>query len=224
VLATGSDGYRVVYSLGELDPTVGKRADLVALQETIADKTSPLSSDGMAGVTAPGDAKGGRYVANRASLTLRASGSTVGGTGDGHSDRFSVTGAVVHGKTFDLAALRALPAVTEAVAGATWVGVRLWDLLNKVTGVVTDPAVKNDILNKYVVATGSEGFKTLIAMGEIDPDFGNQPDLIAYQGNGEFLDSCGFARLVIAGEPGAARGVTKLVNLQVFTAAPATNP
>ena len=135
VLATGSDGYRVVYSLGELDPAFGNRADLVATQETVGGKTAPLAGDGLARTTAPGDVKGGRYVANLASLTVRTSGSTVTGTGGGHSDQFNVSGAVVNGKTFDLAALQALPAITESVGGTTYVGVSLWDLLNTATGL-----------------------------------------------------------------------------------------
>ena len=221
VLATGTDGYRVVYALGELNPAFGNRADLVATQETIAGKTAPLTGDGLARVTAPGDVKGGRYVANLASLAVRAAGSTMPGTGGGHSDQFDVTGTVVNGKTFDLAALKALPAITETVGGTTYVGVSLWDLLNTTTGIVTDPAVKNDVLDKFVVATGSDGYQALISMGEIDPAFGNQPDLVAYQANGELLASNGFARLVVPGDAKAGRYVSNLINLQVFTAPPA---
>ena len=224
VLATGSDGYRVVYSLGELDPAFGNRADLVATQETVSGKTAPLAGDGLARTTAPGDVKGGRYVANLASLTVRASGSTVTGTGGGHSDQFNVSGAVVNGKTFDLAALQALPAITESVGGTTYVGVSLWDLLNTATGLVTDPAVKNDVLDKFVVATGSDGYKALISMGEIDPAFGNQPDLVAYEADGALLDANGFARLVVPGDVKAGRYVSNLINLQVFSAASVPEP
>ena len=224
VLATGTDGYRVVYSMGELDPAFGNRADLVATQETIGGKTAPLAGDGFARSTAPGDVKGGRYVANLASLTVRASGSTVAGSGGGPSKQFGVTGAVVHGMTFDLAALKALPAITETVGGTTYVGVSLWDLLNTTTGIVTDPAVKNDVLDKFVVATGSDGYKALISMGEIDPAFGDQPDLVAYEADGTLLDTNGFARLVVPGDVKAGRYVSNLINLQVFSAAPVPEP
>ena len=224
VLATGTDGYRVVYSLGELDPAFGNRADLVATQETIGGKTAPLTGDGFARSTAPGDVKGGRYVSNLASLTVRASGSTVAGTGSGHSDQFSVTGAVVNGKTFDLAALQALPSITETVGGVAYTGVSLWDLLNTTTGLVTNPAVKNDVLDKYLVATGSDGYKALISMGEIDPAFGNQPDLVAYEADGTLLDSNGFARLVVPGDAKAGRYVSNLINLQVFSATSVPEP
>ena len=224
VLATGTDGYRVVYSMGELDPAFGNRADLVATQETIGGKTAPLTGDGFARSTAPGDVKGGRYVSNLASLTVRASGSTVAATGGGPSRQFSVTGAVINGMTFDLAALKALPAITETVGGTTYVGVSLWDLLNTTTGIVTDPAVKNDVLDKFVVATGSDGYKALISMGEIDPAFGDQPDLVAYEADGTLLDTNGFARLVVPGDAKAGRYVSNLINLQVFSAASVPEP
>ena len=224
VLATGTDGYRVVYSLGELDPSFGNRADLVATHETIAGKSAPLGSDGLARTTAPGDVKGGRYVANLASLTVRASGSTVVGTGGGTSKQFSVDGAVVHAGSFDLAALQALPAITETVGGTTYTGVSLWDLLSATAGIVTDPAVKNDVLDKFVVATGSDGYKALISMGEIDPAFGNQPDLVAYEADGQMLTSTGFARLVIPGDVKAGRWVSNLIDLQVFSATPVPEP
>jgi hypothetical protein len=224
VLATGTDGYRVVYSLGELDPAFGNRTDLVATQETIGGKTAPLAGDGLARTTAPGDVKGGRYVSNLSALTVRASGSTVTGSGGGQSKQFSVSGAVVNGKTFDLAALQALPTITETVGGTTYVGVSLWDLLNTTTGLVTDPAVKNDVLDKFVVATGSDGYKALISMGEIDPAFGNQPDLVAYEADGALLDANGFARLVVPGDLKAGRYVSNLINLQVFSATSVPEP
>ena len=224
VLATGTDGYRVVYSLGELAPTFGNRPDLLATQETLGGKSAPLATDGLARVTAPGDAKGGRYVANLASLTVRASGSTVAGTGGGRSAAFSVGGAVVRGQSFDLAALKALPSITETVNGTTWVGVSLWNLLDTTTGIATDPAVKNDVLDKFVVATGSDGYKALISMGEIDPAFGNQPDLVAYQADGQLLDANGFARLIVPGDAKAGRYVSNLIDLQVFTAVAVPEP
>ena len=224
VLATGSDGYRVVFSMGELSPAFGNRADLVATQETIAGKTAPLTADGLARVTAPGDVKGGRYVSNLASLTVRASGATTAGSGGGHSDHLAVDGAVVHAGSFDLAALKALPVTTETVGGVTYTGVSVWDLLNGTAGIVTDPAIKNDILDKYLVATGSDGYRTLLSMGEIDPAFGNQPDLIAYAADGQPLDASGFARLIVPNDAKAGRWVSNLVDLQVFSAAPVPEP
>ena len=43
-----------------------------------------------------------------------------------------------------------------------------------------DPSIKNDLLRFGVVATGSDGYRAFISLGEIAPQFGNQPDLVAY--------------------------------------------
>jgi hypothetical protein len=71
VVATGSDGYRVVYSLGELSPTFGARPSIVAYAETIGGVSQGLGDDGFARTTAPGDLRGGRYVSNLVSLDVR---------------------------------------------------------------------------------------------------------------------------------------------------------
>jgi hypothetical protein len=60
-----------------------------------------------------------------------------------------------------------------------YTGVSLWMLIQD-AGLLTDPAIKNDLLGFAVVATGSDGYRAVISLGEIAPMFGNQPDLVAY--------------------------------------------
>ncbi len=224
VLATGSDGYSVVYSLGELNTSFGNRPDLVASAETIGGITQPLGADGFARLTAPGDVKGGRYVSNLVNLDVRASGSTQAGTGGGLSTSFSVSGAVAAPVSFDLAALQGLTPITETVGGLTYTGVSFWDFLSKTVGISLDPTVKNDVLNKYVVATGSDGYKVAFSLGELSSDFGNQPDMIAYAVDGQSLGSNGFARIVVPGDVKAGRWVSNLVSLEVLSATAAAVP
>lgn len=218
VLATGSDGYRVVYSLGELSPSFGNRPDLLAYAETINGATTALTADGFARVTVPGDIRGGRYVSNLVALDVRDSGSTAKGTGGGRSTQFSVSGAVQHAGSFDLAALKALTSKQTTVNGVTYTGVSLWDLLNTAAGLATDGTVKNDVLSFYVVATGSDGYKAAFSLGELNPNFGNQPGLIAYEADGQPLDGNGFARIVVPNDVKAGRWVSNLVSLEVFRA------
>lgn len=220
VVATGTDGYRVVYSMGEIKPDFGNRPDLVAYAETIDGVSSPLgAADGFARTTAVGDVKGGRYVSNLTSLDVRGSGSTQTSMGGGVSTSFSVIGAVGTSMSFDLTSLMALPTITQIIGGHTYVGVSFWDLLNTTVGIPVDASVKNDILSKYVVATGSDGYQTLFSLGELNPGFGNQPDLIAYEVDGTSLGGNGFARLVVPNDTKAGRWVSNLVNLEVFSAA-----
>ena len=218
VLATGSDGYKVVFSLGELNPGFGNRPDLLAYAEQIGGDWVPLTSDGFVRVTAPGDVKGGRYVSNLVNLDVRASGSTQTGAGGGVSTRFVVSGQVDKPMGFDLEALKGLPSTTQTVGGNAYTGVSLWTLLDSVVGISTNPDVKNDILGMYVVATGSDGYKSVFSMGELHPAFGNQPDFIAYELNGDALTGNGFARLVVPNDVKAGRHVSNLVSLEVFRA------
>ena len=217
VVATGSDGYRVVMSLGELNPNFGARPDLIAYAERFGTTTAPLASDGFARITAPGDAKGGRYVSNLASLDVRSAHPVQGSVGGGTSSAFTVTGHVSAARTFDLATLAALAPVTRTVGGVAYTGVSLWDLLTSAVGIPSDPNVKNDLLGKYVVATGSDGYSVVFSLGELDPSFGNQPDLIAYLADGASLGANGFARLVVPNDGRAGRWVSNLVSLEVLS-------
>ena len=235
VVATGSDGYAVAFSEGELDPKFGGKPsapDLVAY----AANGSPLTTDGFARITAPGDSKGGRYVSNVASLNVVQAPNNPA-QGGGSSTSFTLSGLVSKPATYGEAALAALPSVTESVTylaggspvSATYTGVSLWTLLNS-AGLVTDPTIKNDELRDYVVATGSDGYEATFSLGELDPAFGGSttvPDLIAYEQDGQPLGSDGFARLVVPGDTAGGRYVSNLVSLQVIdatAAAPVPEP
>lgn len=219
VVATGSDGYRAVFALGEIKPDFGNRASIVAYAETLNGTSAALSTtDGPFRVTSPGDVKGGRYVSNLVRLDVRPSASTTASVGGGVSTQFTVSGAVLRPGTYDTAALQALPQTTQAVGASVYGGVSLWTFLNTTVGLATNAAVKNDGLGFYVVATGSDGYKAVVAVGEVDPSFGNQPDLIAWQVDGAALTSNGFARLVLPNDIKAGRFVSNLVSLEVFSA------
>ena len=71
IVATGSDGYEVLFSLGELDPALGGRHTLVAYDANGA----PLGSTGFARIVIggnPGDLRGGRFVSNLSALQVAA--------------------------------------------------------------------------------------------------------------------------------------------------------
>jgi hypothetical protein len=220
VLATGADGYKTVFSLGEIDPDFGNRASIVAYAETLNGMSNFLDRDGPFRVTSPGDVKGGRYVSNLVRLDVRASDSTVASAGGGVSTQFTVSGAVLRPGTYDLAALQALPAVTVTAGTSTYTGTSLFNFLSTTVGLVTNPAVKNDSLGLYAVATGSDGYKAVFSLGELDPSFGNLPDIIAYAQNGAALTTSGFARIVVPNDVKAGRYVSNLVSIEVFAAAP----
>jgi len=99
----------------------------------------------------------------------------------------------------------------EDTVKASFTGVKLWDILGAAQpNFNTD--VKNDKLGMYIVATGSDGYQAVIAWGEIDPDFGNQNILVAYEQDGKALDGL---RLVVPGDARGGRYVSGLVNLSL---------
>ncbi len=71
VVATGTDGYGVVYSRGEIDPSIrGTPAALIAYDDGTGTFPSVGGISGALRTTAPGDAKGGRYVSSLDSVTV----------------------------------------------------------------------------------------------------------------------------------------------------------
>jgi len=237
VVVTGSDGYRTVTSVGEIHPNFGQTESLIAYQQANppGSTSTDLGNDGFARTTAPDDTRGGRYVSNIASIDVfnATASSHIQGTGGGLSESFALAGQIVNPQTFDLADLQALPSVTTTVSVLSggnptpqlreFTGVSLYDLLTLATaggGVITDAGIKNDILGKYIVATGSDGYKAVVSMGELHPNFGGDGILVAYDetGGDPGVGTAGFARLVVPGDVRAGRFVSNLVGLEVLSA------
>jgi hypothetical protein len=139
------------------------------------------------------------------------------------SSFFSISGAVRKRATFDLAALKALPAVTQTAGGNSFTGASLWALLNDgAVSLQPDGKVKNATLSMYAVVTGSDGYRAVVSLAEIDPEFGNRPALIAYSVNGVPLGRNGMARLVMPGDLKMGRSVARLSSIEILTAAPSS--
>jgi hypothetical protein len=137
--------------------------------------------------------------------------------GGGKSSSFTVSGEVAQNAIFNSSSLAALPQNTLTVGGDVYTGVYLWDLINSL-GIITDPSVKNDILSLYVLATGVDGYEVAFSMGELNPLFGNMPDLVALTLNGQPIDQNGFARIIAPNDVRRGRWVSNLVSLEVLDA------
>lgn len=136
---------------------------------------------------------------------------------------FRVEGEVDHPQNYSVEVLEKLPATkldvvytTEArPVSASFTGALLWDILSA-AGIATDPKIKNDILRKEVIATGSDGYQAVFSLGELDPKFGGQPVIVAYQQNGAPLPgAAGSARIIAPGDKAGGRDVSSLVSLRV---------
>ncbi len=165
-VATGTDGSRSVFSLGEIDPAFSGSASAPYVTFT---GTGYALVDPKAGAA-------GRNVSNLASIqVLSAAPST--GTGGGPSNAVVLSGLSGHVGTYDIAALTSLPLATATVSGTTYTGTSLWGFI--------DPSSTSNITSQFVVTRGTDGYTVVLSLAELDPALGGNPaDLLAYGGIG----------------------------------------
>jgi hypothetical protein len=139
------------------------------------------------------------------------------------SDQLRITVAQ-KSETLSASDLKTLPHKTVTVhnphtnADETYSGVLLIDLLAK-EGVPRGHDLHGKALSEYVVATGSDGYKAVLALGEIDPEFHPGDVLVADQMGGKLLDAkTGPFRLVVTEDKRPARSVHNLVSIEVKAA------
>jgi hypothetical protein len=100
----------------------------------------------------------------------------------------------------------------------TYGGVPLIDLLAKL-GVKRGAEMKGKALAQYVAATGSDGYVSVVALGEADPEFHPGTVLVADTMDGKPLDAtAGPFRLVVSEDKRPARSVRNLVKIEVRSA------
>ncbi len=100
----------------------------------------------------------------------------------------------------------------------TYSGVPLVDLLAKL-GTPHGKDLMGKVLADYVVATGADGYESVVALGEIDPEFHPGVVLVADGMDGKPLDAkAGPFRLVVSEDKRPARSVRNLVRVELRTA------
>lgn len=123
--------------------------------------------------------------------------------------------------TWTVATLAALPHVNVTVhnehtkADETYSGVPLIALLTPL-GVSDKPRGKQ--LRLYVVASGSDGYEVVYAIGEVTPDVHDATVMVADTEDGKPVAADGPLKLVATGEKRPARWVRNLVAIDVKTA------
>jgi DMSO/TMAO reductase YedYZ molybdopterin-dependent catalytic subunit len=140
---------------------------------------------------------------------------------EGGPGTFAITGNVKHRLVLNTAVLSRVPSKTltvtyksgSATETHTFTGPLLREVL-ELAGPQFDPAIKNDKLNHYVSATGSDGYQALVAWGEFDPDFGNEDILLAVTQDGQSLADAG-PRLVVPGDARGGRYVSGVVRVRL---------
>jgi hypothetical protein len=107
---------------------------------------------------------------------------------------------------------------SQTNAGESYSGVPLIDLLGPL-GAPRGSDLRGKALADYVVATGSDGFRAVLALAEIEPDFHPCQVLVADAMNGEPLDAeRGPFQTGRHRRPRPARSVHNLASVQLKTA------
>jgi hypothetical protein len=100
-------------------------------------------------------------------------------------------------------------------ASETYSGVPLVMLLAQV-GAPTGKDVHGKALSEYIVATGADGYKAVLALAEAEPDFHPGQILVADELAGKPLDTSeGPFKLVVSEDKHPARSVHNLVKLEL---------
>lgn len=133
----------------------------------------------------------------------------------------AVTGGSVSAGPLTLAELARFPAVEQEVRFQTskgeqtgrYKGVLLWPVLEARFG----EAMKghNAVLAHTFVVEGSDGYRIAFSFGEIAPDFGKAPIMIATEADGKPLVPGEGFRLVVPGDKRGARYVRDVVKIEV---------
>lgn len=94
-------------------------------------------------------------------------------------------------------------------------GVRLYDALEHV-GLAFDPEARNPLLTTYIVITANDGYQVVLSGGEIDPNFGDAPMLLAWEQDGAPLTAeNGPLSLVVPGDLRGGRYIHGIVSIDV---------
>jgi hypothetical protein len=129
-------------------------------------------------------------------------------------------GKVKHSQQVNVDFLRRLPAEHVEVSFQTahgtekssYTGVLLWALLAEAGGI--DDPEKGAELRHTINITGRDGYRVVISTGEIAPDFGAKPAMVAYERDGQELGNNGL-RVVMPGDKHGGRYVRDVVELEV---------
>jgi hypothetical protein len=104
---------------------------------------------------------------------------------------------------------------SEVTHGYT--GARLWDVLQLAKPLI-DPEQPDTSLQMYLVLTTSDGYIVVLSLGEIDPEFGGHPYLLAWDEDGQPLSGeRGAPMLVPPADRSEGRYIWSLVSIEVRT-------
>jgi molybdate transport system substrate-binding protein len=142
----------------------------------------------------------------------------------------SLTGLVGTPRSFTMDDLKQLPAETvnvsfqagQGTTTASFTGTRLLNVFDAAGGAKLPNDTNNARLRTTVMVTGADGYQVALGWGELDPEFGAAPILLAYAQDGKPLgDKQGMARLVVPGDKRGGRYVSTVKSIDIRDPGPA---
>jgi len=160
-------------------------------------------------------------IANMVVASMAAQQAAPPSSGAGSSDLLLQARAYHDPLHLTIGELKALPHITVTIhnshtdADETYSGVRLADLLAKL-GAPLGNDLRGRALANYIVATGSDGYQAVLALGEVDPSFHPGEVLVADSMNDKALDAhSGPLKLVVTEDTRPARSVRNLTTIEL---------
>jgi DMSO/TMAO reductase YedYZ molybdopterin-dependent catalytic subunit len=134
------------------------------------------------------------------------------------SPSLMLDGKVKQPKHFALDDLKKLPAQHADVTyqtdrgpmTASFTGVLLWSLIDAAGGL--DDSEKNAAVRHAIRVTAKDGYVMVTSTGEIAPDLGGKPAVVAYERDGKPLEDF---RIVMPGDKHGARNVRDVVTITI---------
>jgi PEP-CTERM motif len=203
----GGGGQASVVSAGEINPSFGGTG---ATPSFVAFQTSGGTLLSQPELIVPGQSARDLSALTSLQLTSVAAQAGVGG---GESTTVTLTGPVAGPGSYDLAALMSLtPLTTTTVSGTTYTGTPLFSFINS-----TDGSITNQIVN----TVGTDGYDVAVALAEIDPALGGNPqDILAWASTGTDFPTDGAARTIFPNDNKHGRWESNLYLVQVTDVVP----
>jgi DMSO/TMAO reductase YedYZ molybdopterin-dependent catalytic subunit len=142
----------------------------------------------------------------------------------------AVSGLVGTPRSFSFDDLQQLPAETvnvsyqagQGTTQASFTGTRLLNVFDAAGGAKLPNDINNAKLRTNVMVTGADGYQVDLGWGELDPEFGAAPIMLAYLQDGKPMgDKQGMARLVVPGDKRGGRYVSTVKSIEIRDPGPA---
>jgi DMSO/TMAO reductase YedYZ molybdopterin-dependent catalytic subunit len=166
------------------------------------------------------------FVLSSHGLVVEAAQSANKACKGGYSQRFTLTGEVSNPTTYDKASLARLPHSIVNVTfltktgsqSASFRGVLLWNLL--ITAGIKSDRPRHGRF-QFVEVTATDCYQVVLALAELDPNFGGAQVLVADSENGSPLGAdAGFARLIVPGDKYGGRDTFWIHKIEVLSGPP----